>query len=775
MGSGIMRVEMFLEGIVQGVGMRPFISRIAEKYCLTGFVGNDQQGVFLQLQGMPHAVRSATEEILSEAPSLAHIIAHRSQRLTPRDGEKEFYIVSSTHSEGEATLISPDISTCEACLKDIHDPNNRRYHYPFTTCTHCGPRLSIITSLPYDRDTTTMKDFPLCQACTAEYTDPNDRRYHAQPISCPACGPRIWITDSAGNILLSSASDDQPVVPQRFDKIIAYIHQAWDQGKIVAIRGIGGFHLTCDANNLHAIQQLRSRKRRPEKPLAVMMPNLDTAQRYVVLNPAETALLRSSTRPIVTVQKRRNPMSVLPNDLAPGLDELGIMLPYSPLHDLLVDRPIVATSGNPSGEPLCISNSAALNQLGAIADVFLLHNRDIYVPVEDSVYVSETQVRRSRGLAPIPILLDTQAIPVVLGVGGELKNTFTLAVGKYAHVSSHIGDMGSYAAQQHFERAVEQLCSTRGTSPDLVVCDLHPRYLTTRWAQRYAEKLDLPLLEVQHHHAHALSLLAEHNHINTPAVIAVLDGTGYGEDGTIWGGEVFALNTSAPQAVERVWHLPAFELAGGDQAIRHPWRVAQSVASAFQLQGIVAPETVSQTELHLVQHQLENHIATISTTSTGRLFDAIASILGIRHHTSYDAQAAMELEALARSAGLHSREAIAHVRRIGLSSISELVQWVIESETTHSLAQRARYFHSGIALLIGEALLAAARSRQTHLLGITGGCATNRLLCADLTHLVRTQKEPFVLLQHQHVPATDGGLSLGQATAGRLWALTNTW
>lgn len=723
----LIRRRYRLFGVVQGVGFRPHVAQVAERFPLTGFCGNNDREVFIEVQGEAPVVEAFYAELLETLPALATVIRADVDKQDVRE-EKGFQIVPSVHVPGARTLLPPDVATCADCLADMADPSNRRYRYPFTTCTNCGPRLSIIRELPYDRPLTTMRDFPLCPACQTEYEDPHDRRFHAQPISCPECGPRLWT---------HPASED----------VFAAVRQALDAGQIIAVRGIGGFHLLCDALSPRALRTLRERKNRPEKPLAIMAPTLESARTLAAFSPEEELLLTSPARPIVIAPSR----GVLPDEVAPGLDDVGVMLPYSPLHHLLVDRPVAATSGNIAGEPLCFSNSQALAQLDDIADLFVLHDREIHVPVEDSVFIGTTPARRSRGYAPVPIPLPPG--PSVLAVGGELKNTFTLAHDDYGHVSAHIGDMGSLATQQAFERAVEQLLSMRRSAPEVVVCDLHPDYSTSAWAARYAQRHGLELLEVQHHHAHALSLLAEHGMVTGPAVVATLDGTGYGEDGTIWGGEILTLSPTLSTAA-RTWHLPTFPLVGGDRAVTHPWRSALGVAAVCGLDW--TPPEAPSAEVELVRSQLSSGIGTVSTSSTGRLFDAAAALLGVAPGAiSFEAQAAMRLESLA-TAGTVSASVP--------DDIPALMALLLDA--ARPPADRARLFHAGLARIIGRELLHAADAAGTTIIGVTGGCALNRLLVADLRAVI--EGAGLRLIVHEKVPANDGGLSLGQALAGRL-------
>lgn len=716
------RCRIILTGVVQGVGMRPHIATVAKKHQITGFCGNSTSEVFIEAQGTAEAVAAFEAELLATMPPLA-VVAGVKKHSLPVVAEQGFSIVASVADAGSTkTVIPPDATICSDCLAELFNPADRRYRYPFINCTNCGPRLSIITAVPYDRPNTTMARFPLCEQCAAEYHNPADRRFHAQPISCPECGPQLWLETTNGKELSDPITAAQSLIAQ---------------GSIIAVRGIGGFHLICDAKNPAAIARLRAKKQRPDKPLALMVRNLKQAQDLVELNDAASAVLTSAAHPIVVAPAHKQL-----NGIAPGLEELGVMLPYSPLHVLLVDRPMVATSANLSGEPMCWDNSTARDDLLAtgMVDALLTHDRDIHVPVEDSVFRGDKIVRRSRGLAPLPVPIPA-ATPTVLAVGGELKNTFTVAIGDLAHVSSHIGDMGSLRSQQAFERAVNQLLGIHDAAVDAVVCDLHPNYATTNWAQRFADALGLPLIGVQHHHAHALSLLAEHQLLGSTATIIVADGTGYGTDNTIWGGEILCINPDGGYL--RHWHLPQFPLVGGDRAIRFPWRQALGLCHSL---GISWSPPADPAELALVRSQLTSGFGVVDTSSLGRLFDAAASLLGICQETTFEAQAAMMLEHVARPCTPH---------RDHPTSLETVVTKLLDPQL--SVAQRARNFHNDIAALLAHHLPKDARQ-----LGISGGCALNRLLIDDL-HFHTNQP----LLQHQIVPANDGGLSLGQAVAGR--------
>lgn len=770
------RIRLRIEGIVQGVGFRPFVATIARRAGLVGFCGNDEQGVFIEVEGTPDALDAFDTALLTEAPALARIITHTTEEIPTLGSEESFVIVPSRRSDAGRALLPPDTALCPDCRREFFDSANPRYLYPFISCTNCGPRLSIITELPYDRPRTTMAVFPMCKPCEREYTDPTDRRYHAQPISCFDCGPRLSWRDKEGTTTATTR-----------DEVLALFrraHALLDDGALLAVKGIGGFHLVCDATSDAACEKLRQRKRRPDKPLAVMAPDVATTASLVRLSEEEQRLLDSSEAPIVIAPKQ--PGSALSDLIAPGLDSFGVILPYSGIHLLLCDRPLVVTSGNISGEPVCTDNNDALKKLGHIADAFILHDRDIHVPVEDSVFIGTAPSRRSRGFAPIPVATAPEAgstapLPTVFATGGELKNTFALAHGNLVHVSAHIGDMGSWASQQAYTKATDQLLSMRDAAPELVVCDMHPGYATTSFAERFAAERDIELLSVQHHWAHALSLLAEHrllspgaistnhtaNHADR-AVIATLDGTGYGTDGTIWGGEIISLSRSSADW-ERTWHLPTFPLGGGDRAVTHPWRLALGLADAWALDDDrLLRHLPNEQEVALVKSQLASGIGTVPTSSLGRLFDAAAAFILPRWRSgaaiNYEAQAAMELEAAANAYVRSHPEAMEAAHR-GMEAES-LRDAVGNAVTLASPEQAAFEFHRCVAGAVGKQLVQAAQEADTDIVGVSGGCANNALLVELLRRDVAAQG--LNLLQHQIVPPGDGGLSLGQAMAGRL-------
>ena len=760
------RQRVLLRGIVQGVGFRPHVAQVAARYPLTGWCRNDERQVEIEVQGDPEVIAAFVAEVLTSLPPLAQVLTHEQVVIAPRATESGFRIRTSGRAVGERTLVPPDVATCADCLADLADPANRRYRYAFTTCTNCGPRLTIITDLPYDRPRTTMVTFPMCPDCSAEYTNPGDRRYHAQPISCFRCGPVLWLVEDpvAPGAATPPGGIGDPRAHQ--DGVLAAARERLRSGQIIAVKGIGGFHLMCDATNAEATARLRDRKGRGAKPFAVMAPNLSRAQDLVVLTPSQVRLLSSPSRPIVIAPKGRAAAQV--EGAAPDLDDLGVLLPYSPLHTLLLDGDLtlVATSGNLSDEPLVHTNAEALSRLAHLADAFLLHDRRIHVPVEDSVQLAlpgggAIPLRRSRGHAPVPVPLPPAGdAPVVLAVGAEIKNTLTLAVDDLAFVSGHIGDMGSLAAQRAFEASLEQLAQMRRRDVDLVACDLHPRYATTSWAERYAARYGLDLVSVQHHHAHALSLLAEHGISEGPVVVAALDGTGYGPDATIWGGEVLTFGTDL-RAWERTWHLPTYPLVGGDRSIRYPWRCALGVADAF---GICVDRTPAVTqappqELALVRSQLASGVAVVATSSTGRLFDAAAAIVGVSLRARYEAEPAMVLEREA-ARWQAARAASPRPDTLDLPDLLTLV-----ADPDREVGERAWRFHVGLAGIFAQQTARAAGAAQTDLVGLTGGVMANRVFGAALRRGV--QEQGLRVLTHAVVPPGDGGVSLGQAVAAR--------
>ncbi|WP_215522939.1 carbamoyltransferase HypF [Varibaculum prostatecancerukia] len=763
-----MRRAYRLRGVVQGVGFRPHVAKVAAAFAISGFVGNDDESVFIEAQGAASDIENFMTKMLATLPPLARVLHSACQDIPEIEGEDGFRIVSSRRRSGTRTLIPPDTATCPDCRQEMVDPNNRRYHYPFITCTNCGPRATIMRDLPYDRDTTTMVKFPMCPACQAEYTDPKNRRYHAQPVSCFDCGPVLWVSDTKNPQLRPPAGDRRSLISAALSQARASLRR----GEILAVKGIGGFHLMCDARNQEAVARLRKRKNRGDKPFAVMAPSVKAAQALAQLNAKQVTELSSPARPIVIAPFGKG--YDLAPAVAPGLGDVGILLPYAPLHlELLsaecTEMALVATSGNLAGEPLCFTNEDAFERLSRIADAFVFHDRDIHLPMEDSVFLASAQVmipsRRSRGYAPLPVALPHAATTPILAVGGELKNTFCLASGNWAHISGHIGDMGTLASQEALDRAVAQMLNFQHQQPKKVVCDLHPSYSTVSWASRFADQHGIELVQVQHHVAHAYSLLAEHSR-RDPAVIVAVDGTGYGTDSTIWGGEILEI---AGSDWHRRAHLPSFSLVGGDRAVRYPWRVALGIAHDWNLDWItqkisaeIGDRQGKNAELELVKSQLNSGFGVVATTSCGRLFDAAAAILGICTSVTYEAQAAMELEYAATSWA--NRHIGAPSLRV--NSYRELFEMLGEDD--REVGERAWQFHLGLAQLLGDQARESADKAGIKTLGLTGGVALNRLFSSNFICMLH--EGGYEVLTHKAVPPNDGGLCLGQAWAAVLGA-----
>lgn len=766
------RRRITVRGVVQGVGFRPFVARLAGELALSGHVGNDDISVFIEVEGPGSALVEFLRRLRDDAPPLARVAMVDSVTIAAT-GHEGFEIVESRHEPGLRTLVPADTATCDSCSREMLDPADRRYRHPFITCTDCGPRFTIITDLPYDRPATTMAPFPMCDACRAEYEDPDDRRYHAQPVACHDCGPRLWAQDASGEV----ASGERAGRVDSADAAIARAQEVLVNGGIVAIKGIGGFHLACDAANGDAVATLRQRKGRPDKPFALMAADLAAAHTLIQLDATGAAVLSGPARPIVLAATAAG-APVAPG-VAPGLDELGVMLAYAPVHQLLfaagpggpaeVPQVLVMTSGNLSDEPLAFTNGDALARLGDIADLFLLHDRDIAVPCEDSVVTIrdgfEVPVRRSRGFAPLPVWLDgADDAPAVLAVGGEIKNTFSVTRGGLAFMSAHLGEMGSLESMAAFDRSVAQLLALHGVEPAVIAADDHPGYNTRAWAERRAERDGLPVVTVQHHHAHFASLLAEHGRQNLtdgPVVGIVLDGTGYGCDKTVWGGEILLCDGDIAHA-ERVGHLEPFALPGGDAAVRNPFRVALSLLhlAGIDESGLDLADAIDVAERQIVHTMLATGTGCVTTSSAGRLFDGVSSLLGVKHRISYEAQAAIELEAVAHAA-TESAELSTTVED-GVVRLGPLVRGIVDA--LHAGADRAaiaRGFHEALAEALAESALAACASHHGRTVGLTGGVFANRMLTEALTH--RLARAGVECITHRVVPCNDGGLALGQA------------
>ena len=741
---GAARCSIRVTGVVQGVGYRPFVSALAGRFGLSGFVGNDDHGVFIEVQGREEHVAAFVGALRCEAPPLARIESVVAEPTALADG-RTFSIVPSRGAGLGSAFVSPDVAMCDDCARELHDPTDRRYRYPFINCTNCGPRFTITTATPYDRPNTTMAAFALCPACAAEYGDPQDRRFHAQPVACPACGPQVSLTDAAGRAL-----PGDPIAETR--ALIA-------AGLTVAVKGLGGYHLACDAGSDAAVARLRERKGRPDKPLAVMVADLDTARRIARIDEAEAALLSSVPSPIVLVEPRDD--GGVSDLVAPRLAHLGIMLAYTPVHDLLVERGAVwvMTSGNRSSEPIVWDDADAKRRLVPLCDAFLSHDRPIHVPCDDSVIRvldgAELPIRRSRGYAPFPVRLPLD-VPPILATGGELKATACLAEGRNAFMSQHIGDMENLETLEAFSAAVTHLEALFRIRPEVFATDLHPGYLSARWTERVAD--GRPVVKVQHHHAHLASLLAEHSR-DEDIIGVCFDGTGYGSDGTVWGGEVLV---GGYREVRRAAHLVPVLLPGGDAAVQRPYRMALSHLSAAGIEWSRDLEPVraaTDHELAVVAAQLERGLASVPTSSMGRLFDAVASIAGIRQDVTYEAQAAIEMEAASVDvSGGRYGFAVAEGRIDAGPVIAAAAADATAGEPVGAIAMR---FHRAVEALIVEIADRERANTGLATVGLTGGVFQNIRLVAAARRALEARG--FEVMTHRVVPPNDGGLALGQA------------
>ncbi|HIP97091.1 MAG TPA: carbamoyltransferase HypF [Anaerolineae bacterium] len=770
--------KITVRGVVQGVGFRPFVFNLAERLGLGGWVLNNSGGVEIEVEGPPDALDAFVTALRDEAPPLAYIESLQAQEAPPQ-GYDHFEIRHSERQEGRYQLISPDIATCPDCLHELFDPADRRYRYPFTNCTNCGPRFTIIADIPYDRPNTTMRVFPMCPVCQREYDDPRNRRFHAQPNACPVCGPQLELVPSSGFKVKSSAASPWNLNPETAPDVIAQAADLLRRGAILAVKGLGGFHLACDATNAGAVRTLRERKRRPHKPFAVMMATLDEIRQHCQVSPEEEALLTSPQCPIVLLSWRST-STVVP-EVAPAYRYLGVMLPYTPLHHVLlrdVGRPLVMTSGNLSEEPIAADNDEARRRLGHMADVFLMHNRDIYARYDDSVwfvpYISRftshapQPIRRSRGYAPFPIKLPFK-MQQILACGAEIKNTFCLTRDEYAFVSQHIGDMENLETLGHFERTIGLYKHLFRIEPQIVAHDLHPDYLATRYALEKLATCNLQPVTVQHHHAHIAACLADSGWgaDDGPVIGVALDGTGYGQDGHIWGGEWLVGDY---HGYRRAAHLEYLPLPGGDAATRNPWRIAVSYLYTLLGEFPQLPflDGVDAAELDLLRQQLDRRLNCPLTSSMGRLFDAVSALLGVCGRTSYEAQAAIELEMVAsgqvgesaKSEGYPFRiEVIGDHMAVRLRELFAALVADLQAEVP--VAEMAWRFHRTIARMTVEVCERIAADTGLRTVALSGGCYQNRLLLSLTVPLLEAAS--FRVLLHHQVPCNDGGLSLGQA------------
>ncbi|MFJ9846419.1 carbamoyltransferase HypF [Kitasatospora sp. NPDC101155] len=748
------RRRVAVRGLVQGVGFRPFVFTLAGELGLAGSVTNTGEGVLAEIEGSREALDAFCLRVAGDAPPLAQVasVEHAPLAVT---GDSGFTIAPSRADGPRATLIPPDVAVCADCLAELTDPADRRHRHPFISCTNCGPRHTIVTGLPYDRANTTMAGFPMCADCEREYTDPADRRFHAQPVACHACGPRLALTvpGTAGR------TGEEALTEAR--RLLA-------DGAILAVKGIGGYHLACDARDAEAVALLRRRKRRGDKPFALMARDLATVEGLLPVGPVERELLTGPVRPIVLL-RRTLPSTPELAAVAPGSPDLGVMLPYTPLHHLILAAPgpdlLVMTSANLSGEPIVTDDREALSRLAPLVDGWLAHDRPIHVPCEDSVVRvvdgEQLPLRRSRGYAPLPLPLPVPVRPV-LAVGGDLKNSFALARDGYAWLSGHIGDMDDLATLRAFDRAVEQLGTVSGVRPELLAADRHPGYRSVRHAERTAA--GRPVRRVQHHHAHIAAVMAEHGLDGGRPVLGVaFDGTGYGEDGAIWGGEVLLADYDG---FRRLAHLGYVPLPGGDAAVERPYRTALAHLRAAGLPwtpGLPPVEACPQEELRFLERQLERGLNCVPTSSMGRLFDAVSSLAGVCHRAGYEAQAAIELEAAAVGHGPAAGYGF------GLSAAADgwiadpgpvLAGVVADVAAGASAGLVAARFHAGVADAVRRICVAVRAECGTATVALSGGVFANALLSSACASGLGAAG--FTVLRHRRVPPNDGGLALGQ-------------
>ncbi len=755
----IKRARGRVKGIVQGVGFRPFVYKIATRLGLGGHVANTPEGVDIEIEGSPGSIQSFYKALVEESPPLAHIASVHWEEIPPKR-DTRFHILKSNSRGERTTLISPDVSVCEDCLREMRDPADRRYRYPFINCTNCGPRYTIIIDIPYDRAATTMKKFLMCQDCQEEYHDPSNRRFHAQPNACWECGPRVTLHDSRGRLI--PAEDP-----------ISEAGQLLAQGYILAVKGLGGFHLAVDARNHKAVVRLRRRKHREEKPLAVMVQDMDKAKGLAHVDEAEASLLSSPERPIVLLKKRR--FHGLSPQVSPRNKNLGVMLPYTPLHHLLLEHSpdvLVMTSGNMSDEPINIHNEAAFKNLSHIADFFLVHDRDIYLRSDDSVTRvvdgKVRHIRRSRGYVPRPVFLADYAaqMPQVLAVGAELKNTVCLTKRGLAFPSQHIGDMENLETYEFFLLTIKHLQRILEITPQVLAHDLHPDYLSTRYA---TEQTGFPLEPVQHHHAHIVSCMAEHG-LEGPVIGLAMDGTGLGSDGKIWGCEFLVADLVS---FTRVGHLRYIPLPGGDLAAKFPWRMALIyLYQAFgpELFRLPLPllKKIDQEEARVILSAATTGLSSPLSSSCGRLFDAVAALLNLRLHNAYEGQAAMELE-MAQSQRVKGGYPFEVKQEDGcwvldpLPMIRAVVGDILEGESKGSISSK---FHNSLIRHFADLTLKISEHTGIKRVVMSGGCFQNATLLSGLTRTLASYG--LETYSHQVVPANDGGLSLGQAVCAGL-------
>ncbi|MBH0780830.1 carbamoyltransferase HypF [Nocardia bovistercoris] len=748
------RRRLLIRGVVQGVGFRPFVYTTAAELSLTGQVRNDSRGVILEIEGAPNDLEEFGRRLRECPPPLA-VLDSIEETAVPVRGGTGFRIADTARAGGGRTFAAPDVAICDDCAAELRDPADRRYRHPFVNCTNCGPRFTIIAAMPYDRDRTSMADFPMCERCAAEYADPSDRRFHAQPICCPDCGPRLSYTGPGAGAPLTAARD------------------LLRAGGILAVKGIGGYHLACDATDESAVARLRARKRRGAKPFAVMVPDLAHAGAIAELDAAAACLLGGPQRPIVLLARVGNALAPA---VAPGIPDLGVMLAYTPLHLLLFGLPgdepgpqvLVMTSGNRGGEPICYDDADAATALADLADGWLANDRRILVPCDDSVVRlvdgAEVPVRRSRGYAPLPLALPVP-VPPTLAVGADLKNTCAVGEGRYAWLSQHIGDMDDLATLRAFDDATAHLSALTDVHPVHLIADAHPGYRSAMWARANAG--DRPVRTVQHHHAHLAAVMGEHGLGAADTVLGIaFDGTGFGPDGAIWGGEALA---AGYKGYRRLAHLRYVPLAGGDVSVRRPYRMALAHLWAAGLdwtEDIASVRACPERERSVLAHQFRTGLGCTPTSSMGRLFDAVSSLAGVRHDVDYEAQAAIELEGLARGGDpgdTRYRFALDRARDPAVIDPGPVLAAVVaDARSGVAAAVIGARFHRAVAELVAE--LATDYADGTVAVALSGGVFQNALLLSTAENLLRDRG--VRVLCHRRIPPNDGGLAFGQLLAG---------
>lgn len=744
------RRKISVRGTVQGVGFRPFVYRLATQLGLSGWVTNDSVGVAIELQGSAETITTFMRLLSSDCPPLAKI-TNIDSVLIPVVEPSPFIIKPSHQLGSSAPVIPPDVAVCDDCLRELRDPNDRRFRYPFINCTNCGPRYTITAGLPYDRPLTTMHKFRMCPQCASEYSDPLNRRFHAQPNACSVCGPKLWLHNGT-----SELPDDD---------VIASAQAALRAGKIVALKSLGGFHLACDATNPAAIAELRKRKHRPHKPFAVMVADLQAALCHCDITMKETGILIGSTRPIVLLRRKKD--SRISPTVAPDTDQLGLMLPSTPLQHLLFDKLITAlvmTSGNLTDEPIAIGNKEAIERLRGVADLFVLHDRDILQRMDDSIFQQSDRqprvLRRARGIVPEPITLPIDLEYPILACGGELKSTVAIGIKDQVVLSQHLGDLDNPVSMDNYTATVEHLSTLLNERPAIIAHDLHPDYLSTRWAKFQP---DARLVGVQHHHAHLVSVMTENNEME-PCLGIILDGSGYGADGTIWGGELLFGDAFS---FRRLAWLDPVGMPGGEAAVREPWRMALSYLrhshpeSAAEL--AITRMSISSRQVEIALGQLAREVNTPLTSSCGRLFDGVSALLGLCPKITYEAQAGILLERIASQPGPLSAKEFSDLGGLplGAVNIAPIITGICGRQRSgESLVSIARWFHQELARLFVSAAVSARSEGFGNRVALSGGVYQNKLFFEFISTLLRDLE--FEVVSHQKVPTNDGGLSLGQ-------------